>query len=186
MINKHDTLPKFCQLLNVHRNSGFSFLKISKSWLRSPNLEETLCCKSHDFISFHSNVLPFRFLHVWNPLSLHGAAGSQPWSKFKPCGSDHASSCQKDRSLHWLSAFSMWGAVLSVSQSPAHQPWMWELLSFPFCWWGPERWSNSRRLTTKTQTQLALSDLLGGDQPHRHAVLAPNLHTPRSKPEPWS
>lgn len=102
MINKHDTLPKFCQLLNVHRNSGFSFLKISKSWLRSPNLEETLCCKSHDFISFHSNVPPFRFLHVWNPLSLHGAAGSQPWSKFKPCGSDHASSCQKDPNLSVL------------------------------------------------------------------------------------
>lgn len=29
-------------------------------------------------------------------LSLHGAAGFQAWSKFKCCGSEHASSCQKD------------------------------------------------------------------------------------------
>lgn len=29
-------------------------------------------------------------------LSLHGTAGFQAWSKFKCCGSEHASSCQKD------------------------------------------------------------------------------------------
>ena len=46
-------------------------------------------------------VPPFQVLaHVKFPrLSLHGAAGSQPWSKFKHCGSEHASSCQKDPNL---------------------------------------------------------------------------------------
>lgn len=51
---------------------------------------------SHDLISFHSNVLPFRFLLMWNPLlSLCEAAGSQPWSKFKHCGSRCARCCQR-------------------------------------------------------------------------------------------
>lgn len=47
------------------------------------------------------------------PFSLYGAAGSQPWSKFKPHGSERASSCQKNPNL-WVLGL-LWERVLGQS-----------------------------------------------------------------------
>lgn len=54
-------------------------------------------------------------------LLLHGAAGSQPWRKFKPCGLEHARSCQKNPNLSvpgpfWERGFGQSNQSLTTSQ----------------------------------------------------------------------
>lgn len=91
------TPPKFCQLLNTRPDSG-SVSKDLEIRASIPDREEMLGAET-SFPSPALSPFPVAARVKSSPLSLHGAAASQPWSRFKPCGSEQASSCQKTPNL---------------------------------------------------------------------------------------
>lgn len=127
MIHKHDTFPKFCQLLNIQWILVSEDLKITAPTLQSGGsamLHETW----RHFLPQQFSPFQAFLAHVKSLcLSLHGAAGSQPWRKFKPCGLEHASSCQKNPNLSvpgpfWERGFGQSNQSLTTSQcKPASQ-----------------------------------------------------------------
>lgn len=81
----------------------FSFKTYLNHGSRPSLLQEMLCSKSRDLISIHSNFSLQVLAHVKSsPHTLHWVAGFQVWSKFKSCGSEHASNCQKGPNLSVL------------------------------------------------------------------------------------
>lgn len=99
MINKHGTFPKFCQLLNTQ------WILVSEDpKITAPTPQSGGSAMLHEtwrhFLPQQFSLFQTFFAHVKSLcLLLHGAAGSQPWRKFKPCGLEHASSCQKNPNL---------------------------------------------------------------------------------------
>lgn len=128
MIHKHDTFPKFCQLLNIQWILVSEDLKITVPTPQSGGsamLHETW----RHFLPQQFSPFQAFLAHVKSLcLSLHGAAGSQPWRKFKPCGLEHASSCQKNPNLSvpgpfWERGFGQSNQSLTTSQCNSQPRW---------------------------------------------------------------
>lgn len=107
-----------CFQLNIHHSiavSGvtFSMTKFSPNWRKHYNMSAMT-----SFYSISTFCIQFLVQMKSPSLSYCEVTGPQPWSKFRPCSPEHASTCQKDPNLSVLG--SLWDRVFGQS----NQNWL--------------------------------------------------------------